>query len=49
MGGETWGAVECYHTKCITRPMVMDGEEAVDDRGSEIYKRAAIRRWNERR
>ena len=51
--GDAWGAVVCVNRRCATfhEPhgegvRVYDGALVADERGSEIYKKAAIRRWN---
>lgn len=46
--GSAWGMVTCRNQHCSARPQVKDGEEVADDRGSDEYKEAAIRRWNTR-
>lgn len=46
--GNAWGAVQCVNKKCVARPRVEDGSKIADERGSDLYKRAAIRRWNKR-
>ena len=46
--GNVWGAVVCENEICPAKPRVEDGEDIADERGSEEYKKAAIRRWNTR-
>ena len=46
--GTAWGSVSCENKECPARPIVRDGVEVSDDRGSEAYKMIAIWRWNER-
>jgi len=46
--GNAWGRVKCINLNCPAMPEVLDGEMVSDDRGSEKYKKAAIRRWNRR-
>lgn len=47
--GNAWGEVRCINLDCPANPYVDDGEEIADERGSDKYKEAAIRRWNTRR
>ena len=45
--GTAWGEVRCVNIDCPTYPFaVQDGESVADDRGSDAYKKIAIRRWN---
>lgn len=46
--GNAWGIVECVNTRCAVRPQCADGDDVADERGSDAYKEAAIRRWNQR-
>lgn len=46
--GNAFGSVECANDDCPAQPCVQDGEDSADDRGSELYKQAAIKRWNRR-
>jgi hypothetical protein len=47
--GNAWGAVRCANEDChASECSVGDGEAMADDRGSDLYKEAAIRRWNTR-
>ena len=46
--GNAWGVVCCKNEKCPAQPRVEDGEEIADMRGSDAYKAAAIKRWNQR-
>lgn len=55
--GNVWATVQCVYRQCPTFAasrfgghgvQVHDGEEFADDRGSDAYKQAAIRRWNQR-
>ena len=58
--GNAWGAVACVNPDCPTYlehggfglrgsgVHVYDGIDVADERGSEAYKAAAIRRWNRR-
>jgi hypothetical protein len=48
LDGNAWGRVECISASCYARPIVLDGELDADDRGSDLYKESAIRRWNTR-
>ena len=43
------GYVQCLNPECPAQPRVEDGETSSDDRGSQAYIEAAIRRWNEGR
>ena len=45
--GNAWGAVRCVNPGCPAQPIVCDGEPISDERGSEAYKQAAIKKWNE--
>lgn len=47
--GNAWGYVQCVNPKCPARPRVRDGEDMADDRGSDVYKKIAIERWNRRK
>lgn len=54
--GDAWAYVECRNERCPTYDLpighgvrVYDGESVADARGSQSYKNAAIRRWNQRR
>ena len=44
--GNAFGYVECRNRRCAAQPKVEDGEDCADERGSDEYKKAAIRRWN---
>lgn len=51
--GDAWGEVFCVNKRCPTwngreGVRVRDGVLVADDRGSDKYKEAAIRRWNRR-
>ena len=46
--GNSWGFVRCGNPKCSARPIVLDDEEVSDNIGSDLYKIAAIKRWNKR-
>jgi hypothetical protein len=46
--GSAWGRVRCVSIRCPANPQVDDGIEIADERGSDAYKQAAIRRWNKR-
>lgn len=46
--GNAFGQVECVNKHCPVQPICGDGEDCADDRGSEAYKQAAVRRWNRR-
>lgn len=46
--GDAWGEVSCENSECPVIVRVEDGETVSDERGSDEYKRAAIRRWNKR-
>jgi DNA-binding XRE family transcriptional regulator len=46
--GGAWGAVRCNNIECFVNPTVDDGELISDERGSEAYRQAAIKRWNVR-
>lgn len=51
--GNAWGEVVCFNQRCATYGpgggvRVRDGVPVADERGSEKYKEAAIRRWNRR-
>lgn len=46
--GAAWGAVRCVNKSCPAMPSVSDGEAIADERGSNAYKNAAIKRWNNR-
>ena len=46
--GNAWGMVVCINEACPAQPLVEDGEDIADDRGSDEYKKAAIKRWNTR-
>ena len=48
VSGDALGFVECCNAECPVLPYCGDGEDVVDDRGSDEYKAAAIRRWNRR-
>jgi hypothetical protein len=47
--GNAWGMVQCVNKHCSAQPKVNDGATLADERGSDKYKEAAIRRWNRRR
>jgi len=44
--GGAWGAVQCRNSKCPVQPTMYDGVTIADDRDSDEYKEAAIKRWN---
>ncbi len=44
--GNCWGRVVCLNYDCPAGPSVRDAEEVNDERGSDAYKEAAIKRWN---
>jgi hypothetical protein len=46
--GDAWGYVECLSEECPANPQVFDHEQVSDSRGSDEYKNAAIKRWNQR-
>jgi hypothetical protein len=47
--GNAWAMVACENPDCQAADVaVEDGEEVADDRGSDEYKKIAIRRWNTR-
>jgi hypothetical protein len=53
--GNAWAAVQCMNHRCATYAglgnggvQVRDGALQCDERGSDAYKAAAIRRWNKR-
>lgn len=46
--GDAWGEVICVNKRCAAQPYVGDGALQSHNRGSEAYKRSAIRRWNTR-
>lgn len=53
--GNAWGAVQCEMRSCPTfdntdghGARVNDGSKIADERGTEKYQEAAIRRWNRR-
>lgn len=46
--GNAWGQVRCENDDCPAQPVVNDGEDVADDRGTEKYIAAAIRLWNQR-
>lgn len=46
--GNAWGRIECQNPICPAQPKVADGVHVSDERGSDKYKAAAIRRWNRR-
>ena len=46
--GDAWGLVSCQNPACPAHPVVDDGEDIADDRGSNEYKKLAILRWNKR-
>lgn len=53
--GGAWGVVKCVNQQCSTYTVaracgvfVLDGEDVCDERGTEAYQQAAIRRWNQR-
>uniref|UniRef100_A0A6H1ZSP7 Putative restriction alleviation protein n=1 Tax=viral metagenome TaxID=1070528 RepID=A0A6H1ZSP7_9ZZZZ len=46
--GNAWGQVGCVNPECSAKPHVNDGEEISDERGSDVYKEIAIKRWNTR-
>jgi hypothetical protein len=46
--GNAWGAVACTNGRCAAKPIVRDGTDISDNRGSNAYKALAIKRWNRR-
>lgn len=46
--GNAWGEVQCVNDDCPAKPSVEDGADCSDNRGSDAYKQAAIKRWNTR-
>lgn len=46
--GNAWGEVRCVSSQCVAKPSVRDGVGVSDERGSDAYKEAAIKRWNTR-
>ena len=44
--GTAWAYVKCSNILCPARPIVLDVEGIADNRGSDLYKMAAIKRWN---
>jgi hypothetical protein len=44
--GDAFGEVVCVNTECPVQPKIGDGEKISDDKGSGVYKRLAILRWN---
>lgn len=44
--GNCWGMVECHNPECPAQPTIHDGILVADNRGSDEYINAAIRRWN---
>ncbi len=46
--GNAWGFVRCDNAKCPAQPIVKDGEEICDERGTNKYIEAAIIQWNNR-
>lgn len=46
--GDCFGSVQCINRGCPARPIILDGVLECDDRGSDAYKQAAIKRWNRR-
>ena len=46
--GDAFGQVRCENRRCSANPVVNDGAIQSDERGSEKYVAAAIRRWNKR-
>lgn len=44
--GSAWGSVECVNSDCPAKPLVLDGEGVADERGTDAYKQAAVKRWN---
>lgn len=46
--GNAFGYVKCENFRCVAMPRVDDGAYQCDERGSDKYKAAAIRRWNRR-
>ena len=48
ISGNAWGAVRCVNEECTAKPVVRDGENISDDRGSDVYKSIATARWNKR-
>ena len=46
--GNCFGMVACRNPGCSAQPTVHDGETIADERGSDLYKLAAIIRWNKR-
>lgn len=46
--GDAWGEVRCDNGHCAAQPAVSDGTKISDERGTDAYQRAAIKRWNKR-
>lgn len=44
--GNAFGYVRCFNPDCPAQPMVKDGENVSDERGSKAYQQIAIQRWN---
>jgi hypothetical protein len=47
--GNAFGQVRCEYQRCPANPCVNDGALSSDERGSDAYKRLAIKRWNRRK
>lgn len=47
--GNAWAVVRCVNRLCSAQPSVVDGMKKADNRGSDRYKLAAIRKWNKRK
>jgi hypothetical protein len=47
-GDDSWGAVMCWNIRCHAQPVVRCDAKVTDNRGSDKYKKTAIRRWNKR-
>ncbi len=47
--GGAWGRVACTNPECPAQPIVGDGIDVADDRGTKAYIAAAVKRWNVRR
>lgn len=47
--GSAYGAVYCASSRCFVNPIVRDGQEVADERGTGAYIDCAIKRWNKRK
>ncbi len=46
--GNAFGQVRCETDDCPGQPVVNDGADVCDERGSDAYKALAVTRWNTR-